>query len=107
MSSTNLQFSIAGHKLRVVAIDGFYIVEQEVDYISGERYDFILVADQEPNSYQMLAIEHRSAPNIAILNETNFLNSIYNATGPVDTTRRECSEDSRCKEINCPYGISN
>ncbi len=60
MSSNNLQFSIAGHKLKVVAIDGFYIEEQEVDYISihaGERYDFILVADQGVKKYQIWQLD--------------------------------------------------
>ena len=42
-------FSIDNHKLRVIATDGHFIQPVEVDYIivhSGERYDFILEANQ-------------------------------------------------------------
>ncbi len=51
------KFSIDGHKLTVVATDGYWIVpKKNVDFIiihSGERYDFILDADQETMSYWM------------------------------------------------------
>ncbi|XP_068745488.1 uncharacterized protein [Montipora capricornis] len=44
------KFSIDGHKLTVVGTDGYWIEpEEEVDYIiihTGERYDFLLKADQ-------------------------------------------------------------
>ena len=108
MSFTNIQFSIAGHTLKVVAIDGFYIEEQEVDYISihaGERYDFILHANQEVKSYQMAARSHSPTPNTDT--GTNLFNSILyydGAQGPVDDTQRTCTAGSPCKEINCPYG---
>ncbi len=105
--SSSLQFSIAGHRLKVVAIDGFYIKEQVVDYInihSGERYDFILHADQEGNRYQMAARFHSPTPNTDTGN--NYFDSILyysEAEGSVIDIQRECTASSPCKEINCPY----
>ncbi len=108
MRSFNLQFSIAGHKLGVVAIDGFYIEEQEVDYISihaGERYDFILHADQDVDKYQMVARLHNPTPNTDT--GTAYFNSSLYYRGAGETVvypQRSCTASSRCSEINCPYG---
>ena len=54
-----LKFSIDGHKLTVVATDGYWTQpEKNVDYIiihTGERYDFILDANQSIKNYWMRA----------------------------------------------------
>ena len=53
------KFSIDGHKLTVVSIDGFWIEPQkQVDYIiihTGERYDFVLEANGTRDYYWIRA----------------------------------------------------
>ena len=57
------RFSISGHKLIIVATDGFFTEPMEVDYIhvhSGERYDFLLRPKTEAetngiSNYHLLA----------------------------------------------------
>ena len=44
------RFSIDGHKLKVIATDGYLMKPIDADYLvvnSGERYDFLLLTDQE------------------------------------------------------------
>ena len=50
------RFSIDDHKLTLIATDGYFIEPILVDYIiihTGERYDFLLEANQAPNNYLM------------------------------------------------------
>lgn len=119
------KFSIDGHRLTVVGTDGYWIEPQKyVDYIiihTGERYDFILDADQEPRNYWMRAetLEintqggppYRSLRHVAegILQYTepgqsapeipSTLYCAIKATSP----RTQCTYSHPCYAINCPF----
>ncbi|XP_060069167.1 uncharacterized protein LOC132549267 [Ylistrum balloti] len=97
--------SVDNHKITVVATDGYDVqpVSAESFIIqSGERYDFILAADQAVGNYwiraQSLEIEpdrlHRAH---AILRYDNA-----KEIDPVSSTY-SCSVSSRCLVVNCPF----
>ena len=122
------KFSIDGHKLTVVATDGYWTKpEKEVDYIiihTGERFDFILNANQRIKEYWMRAetLEinrtSRSSPPYKSLGhvaegilqyvrrgETNVPNipstryqSIKDNSPPI-----VCTRNRPCRAINCPF----
>ena len=117
------RFEIQGHQLTVVATDGYFIQPRTVDYIiihSGERFDFLLNATQQPNNYLIRATtletsiwsQDMRTPGIhtaeAILH--------YNGATPPDPRNRygfsnapqdlkSCSASNRCTALNCPFRI--
>ena len=119
------KLEVVGHKLKVMATDGHLLVPVEVDYIivhAGERYDFVLVADQRPGNYliraQVLGIANLSSDpsefefvNLAaeaILHyndvsvtvaQPNFL-ALYDDV--IDVTRG-CGPTKQCRALNCPF----
>nr|AHD24908.1 putative laccase 7 [Flammulina velutipes] len=61
----NFLFSIQGHTLNVIEADGVSIVPRETDQIqifAGQRYSFVLTADQEIANYWIRAIPNLPAP---------------------------------------------
>lgn len=116
------RFSIDGHKLIVLATDGF-LVEPicEVDYIiihTGERYDFLLNATQpgDLENYWITAetLEIKHSQNCtsmghvaeAILHygqpDDPPISSLeYEAIKP-DSPTYQCKNDG-CKAVNCPF----
>ncbi len=114
------RFEIQGHKLTVVATDGFFIQPQTVDYIivhSGERFDFLLNATQPPNNYLIRAttletsIWEERNPRIhtaeAILHYTEAVTpnprNLY--VDRVLGNVRSCSDSNRCVALNCPFRL--
>lgn len=114
------RFSIDGHKLLLVATDGYFIQPEEVDYIiihTGERYDFLLTADQGNQVNYLIRAETlevdcntlrregvlTSNDAIAVLlydGNTVDNNLIENEYSSYD---RMCSEQSMCRVANCPF----
>ena len=121
------KFSIDGHKLTVVATDGYWTrPETEVDYIiihTGERFDFILDANQRVKEYWMraetleinatgsgppykslghvaegiLQYVEKGQKSIPKIHSTRY-KSIKVNSPPIVCTPRE-----PCKAINCPF----
>lgn len=108
------KFSIDGHKLLLIATDGQFIEQKEVDYIiihSGERYDFILTADKQPGNYWMRA-ETLESINVnkkhsaeGILHYTSYdkAPNPFNKYRNVPRRERVCSRRKQCKAVNCPF----
>ena len=120
------KFSIDGHKLTVVNTDGYWIIPQkEVDYIiihTGERYDFILEANNSIQNYWMQAetLEinqtapgppYRSLGHVAegILQYTNkgqaapvIPSTDYSIIKEL-SPKISCNDGSHCRAINCPF----
>jgi FtsP/CotA-like multicopper oxidase with cupredoxin domain len=117
---------IIGHKMTVIATDGYFIRPTEVDYIiihTGERYDFILNATQTRNNYLIRAqtLEVANPNNIHVNpNDYKFADHFAEAilhydspsvTKPDPTShyanvvmdRRQCTQKNRCRAINCPH----
>jgi len=112
------RFSISEHKLIVIATDGYLTEPIEVDYVhvhTGERYDFLLKPKTESEAngktnFLILLETVESTPNIAeaILHygteadepPSTEYESIVNSTVP-----RDCTQDSLCKALNCPFQI--
>ena len=117
------RFSIDGHRLTVIATDSFLTQPQEADYIiihSGERYDFLITANQTGQSDYWMRAETLEA-------QVDFKNQIppyepfpghyglgvlhYNDTsipvGPdyenIANITRPCSMENPCIAVNCPF----
>ena len=121
------KFSIDGHKLTVVATDGYWTQPvKDVDFIiihTGERYDFILDANQPIKNYWMRAetleinteshgppykslnhvaegilqyipSEETEAPEIP----SNHYDCIKVSSPPIT-----CTSEQQCKAVNCPF----
>ena len=115
------RFSINNHKLKVMATDGYLVQPVEVDYIalhSGERYDFLLEANQGSGDYWMRAetfeinIGDSTAPPYDF--HEHYAEAILHYSGsdrPSSTeyenilrSPRQCTQENPCKILNCPVG---
>lgn len=98
--------SIDNHPLTMIATDGFDIEPQIADAFiinTGERYDFVITANQTVDNYYIRAktLEiNRNTTAEAIL-------QYYGADQNVQPTSvpRQCTADDRCVVVNCffPY----
>ena len=119
------RFSIDGHKLQLVATDGFFIEPVETDYIiihTGERYDFLLTAKEIPDKTNYIIRAETLEVNCSSLErDTNleFNDAIAVLTydgNPVDREtianeylngnrngQTECTVARPCTVVNCPF----
>ena len=125
------RFSIDGHKLTVVGTDGYWLEPvKDVDFIiihTGERYDFLLDATNTDglNNYWMRAetleidtsgpeppyqslrhaaeaILHYKQPDEADDLDVNVPSTQYQEIKDNSPTI-QCTQDSQCKAVNCPF----
>ena len=122
------KFSIDGHKLTVIATDGFLVEPvDEVDFIiihTGERYDFLLNATQpgglenywiraetleiippSPGStppYQSLGHVAEAILHYGQPDDAAIPSSQYQQIEASSPTR-QCQETDTCKAVNCPF----
>lgn len=96
------EISIDQHNLTVVSTDGYDIEPLTVDSViiqPGERYDFILTAEQEVGNYwirgQTVQVNSTSARAILRYNESSH--------GDPFSNKRICTPINRCKVLNCPF----
>ena len=114
------RFSIDGHRLKVMATDGYLVEPMEVDYIAihtGERYDFLLDTKQSNGNYWMKAetfemnfggsanppynfTDHKAE---AILHYTGTNKPRSPEYANISSTPPECTQESPCKMLNCPF----
>ena len=114
-------FSIEGHKLTVMATDGYVVQPVEVDYIglhSGERYDFLVEANQARGDYWMKAetfeADFYSGTGSPFLHHNHNAEAILHYFGSekpkptqfsnIPQYPKECTQENPCKMINCPFG---
>ena len=120
------RLSIDGHKLTVIATDTKIIEPVVTDYIiifSGERYDFLVTANQTNQTDFWMRAETLEVdisfslwktrlPPFRFLTENNALAVIhYNRSqaprgaeyGNITNITRECTEESPCITVNCPF----
>ncbi len=111
---------VVGHKLTVIATDGYFIEPVEVDYIiihTGERYDFLFNATQASDNYMIRAQTLEVEDTNIDPNNFQFLNHTAEAILHYDTTEapdprtlydnvqqqnRDCTELNPCIAVNCP-----
>ena len=115
MSETVLRFSIDHHKLYVMSADGYLTQPFETDVLImhvGERYDFILKADEniEPGTIYPIRIE-----SVAVLcddfstpERVGFAYLKYTKQGSAETANvmkheSRCGSKDRCTVLNCPF----
>ena len=122
-------FSIDGHKLTVVATDGYWINPiDNVDYIiiqTGERYDFLLNATEKVKDYWIRAetleinktaggppyptLNHVAEAILHYKEETDSENPDDNVPPTEyesiknESPARQCSKDNQCIAVNCPF----
>ena len=116
-----LRYSIDGHKLTVMATDGYVVQPLEVDYIgihSGERYDFLLTADQEEGNFWMKAetfeADRFNSPGVPYIFHDHKAEGILHYSGSeevgplqynsIPSPTRNCTGENPCKMLNCPFG---
>ncbi|XP_066915217.1 uncharacterized protein [Clytia hemisphaerica] len=99
-----LRISIDNHVLRIIASDGYDFQEFEAESFvinPGERYDFILDANQPYGNYWIRAVsleENGKDHSVeAILHYKQAPDS------EPSTTRKECTQDEPCVVLNCPF----
>ena len=114
------RFSIDGHKLKVMATDGYLVAPVEVDYIAlhgGERYDFLLETNQGDGNFWIRAetfeIDFESSPNPPYSFIDHKAEAIlhYSETDPPKSTEyasipsapKQCTQEAPCKMLNCPF----
>lgn len=120
------KFSIDGHRMTVVGTDGYWIEPvNNVDYIiihTGERYDFILHADQPKKNYWLRAetLEiipkggppYQSRGHVAegILryvddNQANIedIKSTEYEEIKLGSPAIQCTSSHKCNAVNCPF----
>jgi len=115
--------SVDEHKLTVIAADGFFIQSvEQVDYIiihSGERYDFILNANQDSTRNYWIRAEtieiNRTSNNgvppfeslnnivLAVLHYTSAPEPDGSNYGSINSTSPSCTSSSKCRAFNCPF----
>ncbi|CAL1527062.1 unnamed protein product [Lymnaea stagnalis] len=96
--------SIDDHVITLIASDGdnFQPIEVESFIINpGERYDFVITANQSVGNYWIRAVTLE-------VNVTDHVAEAilrYNGSRDVEpvTKRRNCSEINRCLVFNCPF----
>ena len=119
------RFSIDNHKLTVISTDGYFIEPIEnVNYIiihSGERYDFLLTANQTIGNYIMrletldlnttgatppfphlgygtqAILHYTTAPGDGGIHSSDY-EDIYN-----NSTVTVCDAVTPCRVVNCPF----
>ena len=114
------KFSIDGHNLTLVASDGCFIKPVVTDYViihTGERYDFLLTADQTDKvnfliraetlevNCDTLACDGTLESNDAIAVLTYDGNDVDMAVIDKEYVdgKKECTESNPCKVANCPF----
>ncbi len=110
------KFSIENHRLDLIATDGYEVETVTVDYIiihTGERYDFVLHADQDAANYWIRAetLEADSASSSEHVAEAILHYEQMEVAVPdfrnkyTDVLRREraCTRRRRCVAVNCPF----
>ena len=113
-------FSIDSHKLLLIGTDGYLIEPVEVDYIiihTGERYDFLLSADQPRNKNYLIRAETLEVNCSTLVRDESLENNdaiavlTYNGNAvdkpsiqeEYESGKRNCSLDNVCKVANCPF----
>ena len=113
--------SIDAHKLTVIATDGYFIQPVEADFVivhTGERYDIIVTANQTDQSdYWIRArtlesdVTDPTGPPYPLFQYETLAILHYSGTPeptPLDYSDiqphlRNCSEDTPCTAVNCPF----
>ena len=114
------KISVDKHKLSVISTDGFFVQPvHAVDYVivyPGERYDFVLNANQDPMQYYWIRAEtlevnttgelpYSSLGNVveAVLYYSNRTEPQSTDYASIRSTRPSCTSSAPCVAVNCPF----
>ena len=115
------KFYIGGHKLRVVATDGFFIEPITADFLivnTGERFDFLLDADQTSgrdfliraetlevncNSFQVDGKLDKNDAIAALTYGKSVNMSAIEGAYIDDFSKPDCTPRNPCTVVNCPF----
>ncbi|XP_057309635.1 uncharacterized protein LOC130647701 [Hydractinia symbiolongicarpus] len=99
-----LRISIDNHELTIISSDGYDIEPWVVESFiinPGERYDFILNADQSYGNYWIRAVSMED------VDKEHSIEAILHYTGSLDgepkTKRDKCTPTRPCIVLNCPF----
>ena len=114
------RFSIDSHMLTVIATDTWLIEPVVTDYIiihSGERYDFVVTANQSGDNFWMRAETLEVNTTQELPPYPSFPGHLaqavlhYEGTSPpvgpeyelIPNNPKNCTSDSPCTAVNCPF----
>ena len=110
------RLSIDGHKLLMIATDGYFFQPVEVDSVvvhSGERYDFIInTADLQSGAFwiraetletQVINGREHSARAILLYNNSNVNIQWTDGYSAVTSSPNPCEPYNPCSVLNCPF----
>ncbi|CAL1531522.1 unnamed protein product [Lymnaea stagnalis] len=96
--------SIDGHPITLVATDGYDLQPVVVESIivnEGERYDFVVAANQTVGNYWIRAV------TLEVNVQNHIAEAILRYEGAPDeepkTSRKNCTANDRCVVVNCPF----
>ena len=99
------EISIDSHKVKIVASDGFELEPHIVDIFvinPGERFDFIIKANQAPENYWIRGITTEIEKN-------NTFEAILHYEGAPDeepnSSPKKCTKDDTCSVLNSAFFI--
>ncbi|KAK3102208.1 hypothetical protein FSP39_009609 [Pinctada imbricata] len=99
---------VQGHRtLKVIATDGFDVTPIEVESFviqPGERFDFILLANNALGNYLLVA--QTLETSISNYHAAEAVISYYQAPGIINPPKANgniCNSGDRCKVLNCPF----
>ncbi|XP_033746718.1 laccase-like [Pecten maximus] len=102
-SGHTFRVSVDNHDIKLIASDGrdFIPVDAESFIFSpGERFDFILTANQSVDNYWIRAVT--IGPNNFRIGEAILRYKNAPLVEPV-TSRKDCTLSSKCFVVNCPF----
>lgn len=99
-----LRISVDQHNLTLIASDAFDIEETPCESFiinPGERFDFLLTANQEVSNYWIRAVSMEAN----VYNHTTEAILHYEGADTVEpkTRRQDCTQNSVCVVVNCPF----
>ncbi|CAL1531519.1 unnamed protein product [Lymnaea stagnalis] len=97
--------SIDGHPITLVASDGYCelqpVVVESIIVNEGERYDFVVAANQTVGNYWIRAV------TLEVNVQNHVAEAILRYEGAPDeepkTSRKNCTANDRCLVVNCPF----
>ncbi|KAL2931385.1 L-ascorbate oxidase-like protein [Bienertia sinuspersici] len=84
--ATSLNFRIAGHKLKLVEVEGTHTMQTtytSLDIHLGQSYSVLVTADQPPSDYYVAVTSRFTKPVLATTAVLHYKNSWRKVSGPI------------------------
>lgn len=99
-----LRVSVDGHMIKMIATDAYDfepVVVESFVINPGERYDFLLEANQSYGNYWVRTVSMEA--NVSGHNAEAILHYKRARDDEPTTERKKCTKEEPCKVLNCPF----